>query len=183
MSVSFVSFRIARILSRESACRILSSCTCREPNRHRHQQGDSNSSGQAQSSPRGAPRDTAPPGAAGMKGVKEHKLNLCPRMGGRKTQGNESPISGGLQPPPALCVLSHVQSLGWKRGDVQSKPSPKEHKGAAQHLPWSLSRSQPKCSWSKHPIPKFPPCFAAISYLLKKGPSRTVVKPMHREHN
>lgn len=31
MSVSFVSFRIARILSRESACRIRSSCTYREP--------------------------------------------------------------------------------------------------------------------------------------------------------
>jgi len=31
MSVSFVSFRIARILSRESACRIRSSCTYRKP--------------------------------------------------------------------------------------------------------------------------------------------------------
>lgn len=41
--------------------------------------------GTAQGRPRAAPRDTAPAGAEGMRGVKEHKLNLCPRMGGRKT--------------------------------------------------------------------------------------------------
>lgn len=108
--------------------------------------------------PERAPEGSNSTGAEEMQGVKEHEPNLGPRMGGR-TRGK---CDLTIKPSPSLCVLPHVQSLTlyWQTGDVQSKPSQEEREGAAQRVPWSLSRSHPKCSWSKHPISKLTPCFA-----------------------
>lgn len=179
MSVSFVSFRIARILSRESACRILSSCTCREPNRHCHQQG-----GQLRAGPE------QPQGTQHQQGLKECEVwrstsSICAQgwEEGRHEAMNPQFLGGSSHHQHSVfCLMSShhhwagkVEICKVNLPQKNIKEQPNTCLGASQdHSKMLLEQTS---HFQAHSLP--------CCYLLsaEKGPSRTVVKSTQREHN